>query len=808
MLANILKVAFRNLRRQASFSALNIIGLTLGLTACLLIALFVRDEYQYDTFLPDGDQVYRIYSQRADNEGTGLLAVSPPMVAPTLKQEFPEVESVMRILMLQSKFLIEAGTLKAYEESGLYVDSTFFQVLPLPFKYGTPDKALNDPSSIVLSAAMARQFFGADNPMGKQVLIDKQPFQVTGVFDTGNEKFHLAPKYLIPLRAAGFPKERMENWGWQQFYTYFKLKKGASGEALQAKFQEYVRKVVHPQTKEVEITDLHFVQPLSKIHLYSSALQFDLAKRGNITYVRALSVIALFILLIACFNFVNLATARSVQRAREVGVRKTIGASRQQLMVQFIAETVLLTTISILISVLLTWILLPWLNQFTGKDISIRALIHPVAIAGLLLLSLLLGILAGFYPALVLSGFVPVKVLKGSAAGLEKPGQIPWLRHGLVVVQFSLSVLLIISALVVYRQVNYLHQKDLGFEKDQLLFFPMRGDNLYQNQESFRNELQKIPGVSSVSIGYGFPGDAVAGDGVIVPRNGEQKNYSSTMLAVDYDYIPTLGLQVIAGRGFSKKNATDKDAAFMINETAVRELGFGTPEKAIGQTLLWPVWDALTPDSMKRGQVIGVVKDFHYKSLYEKVETAVLQIYPPANWKVAVKLERAGISGTVKAVEAVWNRFSPEYPMEYRFLDENFTQMYQSEDKLRTLLWIFTAIAIFVGCLGLFGLAAYSAVRRIKEIGIRKVLGATSGGLVVLLSKDFVKLVLISLVLASPLAWYLMHQWLEDFPYRIQLSWWIFVLAGLIAICIALITVSFQAVRAALSNPVKNLRTE
>ncbi len=423
-------------------------------------------------------------------------------------------------------------------------------------------------------------------------------------------------------------------------------------------------------------------------------------------------------------------------------------------------------------------------------------------------LTIIVGVIAGFYPALVLSGFKPVRVLKGTISGNEEPGKIPWLRHSLVVTQFALSVLLIISALVVFNQVDYLHNKDLGFNKEQIMFFPMRGDNMFKNIDAFKNELLQSRGVSSVSIGYGFPGDAVAGDEIIVPHNGENLSQSATQLMVDYDYIKTLGLQLVAGRDFSKEMQTDKDHAWIINETAVKQLGFGTPKNALGKDLAWHPWGATNPDSLKTGKIIGVVKDFNYKSLYDKVETTVLQIFPDAAWKVAVKMKTAGISGTIGSVKNVWSKFSPEYPLEYKFLDENFTQMYNAEDKLKSLLWIFTAIAIFVGCLGLFGLAAYAAERRRKEVGIRKVLGATTQGVVLLLSKDFIKLVIISLLTASPVAWYFMNKWLQDFAYRININWWVFVITAIIALSIAFVTVSFQAIKAAIANPVKSLRTE
>ena len=808
MIRNFFKIAFRNITRHKGFSFINIAGLTLGLTACLLIGLFVWDENQYDKFLPGGDRVYRVYIEYTNNEGTQEMAVAPPMFATTLDQDFPEVEKTARVMMqAEYKRLFEAGKNKLYEQSGFYVDSTFFDVFPLVFKYGSSTKALDDPASIVISEEMAERFFGDENPVGKQMLIDKTPLQVKGVFEK-NPKFHLQFNFLRPLAAVQLPAERMQSWGWHQFVNYVKVKKETNVKALELKFQNDVKQKSKSSNNDATTSDKPFFQALKDIHLYSANFKFDLAQRGNITYVNALSIIAVFILLIACFNFVNLATAKSLQRAKEVGVRKAVGADRKHLIFQFIGETVLFTFISIVISVILTFLFLPWLNHFTNKHISFALFADPVVLLLLLALTLFVGIIAGFYPALVLSGFNPVKVLKGSVSGDEQPGKIPWLRHGLVVTQFALSVLLIISALVVFKQVDYLHNKDLGFNKEQIMFFPMRGDNMFKNVDAFKNELLQSPGVFSVSIGYGFPGDAVAGDEIIVPRNGQQVTQSATQLMVDYDYIKTLGLRVVAGRDFSKEMSTDKDHAWIINETAVKQLGFGTPQKALGQRLYWHVWGASNPDSLKIGQVIGVVKDFNYKSLYDKVQTTVLQIFPDAAWKVAVKMKTASIGSAINHVRNAWNKFTPDYPIEYKFLDENFEQMYRAEDKLKSLLWIFTSIAIFVGCLGLFGLAAYTAERRRKEVGIRKVLGASTQGMVMLLSKDFIKLVVISLLIASPVAWYFMNKWLQDFAYRVNISWWVFAIAAILALSIAFVTVSFQAIKAAIANPVKSLRTE
>jgi putative ABC transport system permease protein len=617
------KTAIRSLSRRRSFSIINISGLTLGLTAALLIALFVWDEFQYDKFVPDGDNIYRVCNTVHQSTGTQDNAVTPPTFAPALQANFAGVEATTRVMLLaEYKTLVEAEGKKTYEPGEMLVDSNFFRVFRLALAPGSAAAPLNDPTSIVLSRDMAARYFGDNDPIGKKMLIDKSPVHVTAVFDR-SPKFHLQFDYLRPIAALHVSADRMASWQWQQFFTYFKIQPGANIRQLQTDFQRVVADRAEPVTKTQGYTYVPYFQPLFDIHLYSANFKFDNARRGNITYVNALIVIAVFILLIACFNFINLSTALSVRRAREVGVRKAIGAARPQLIGQFIAETLLLTLFSVVLALALTTLLLPALNQFTGKALSAGLLLHPVAVAGMLLLASIVGLSAGFYPALVLSGFDPVKVLKSGMVQSGAPGRTPWVRHGLVVIQFSLSVLLILSAIVVFRQVEYLHHKDLGFNKEQILFFPLRGDKFANSTEAFRTDLLKLPGVSSVSIGYGYPGDAVAGDEIIVNRNGKQATQSVTQLTIDYDYIKTLQLQLVAGRDFSRTMGTDQDHAWIINETAVRELGFGTAQQALGQTLSWHPWDGNNPDSLKVGKVIGVVKDFNYKSLYDKVEPAI-----------------------------------------------------------------------------------------------------------------------------------------------------------------------------------------
>ena len=807
MIKNYLKTAIRNLLRYKGFSLVNILSLVIGITGCLVIGVFVRDELQYDKSIAGGENIYRIYDQRKDNNNITYAACTPPAFATFLKQQYPEVDTTMRILMSSDKFLLEAGDKRAYEDKGWFVEASFFTMFPLKFLSGDPATALTAPSSVVLTQDLASRYFGKEDPVGKTIKIDKDDFTVKGVLAKLPEHFHLEFHYLMSLSSAGIPKERMEKWVWQQFYTYVKLKAGANVQQLQDKFQAYMKKEIFPKYfTQAGSTFLPFFQPLKDIHLQSSDFIYDNAKRGNQAYVKALTIIALFVLLIACFNFINLATARSFKRAKEIGIRKVVGADRRQLIFQFIGETVLLSVFSVILATLATFFLVPLLNQFTGKTISFNPVTHPLI--GLLVITggVVIGILAGIYPSLILSGFQPIKVLKNMKLTGGVSGTA-WLRKALVVVQFALSALLIVCAMIVYRQTNYLNNKDLGFNKEQILYFQVRG-NLERDLETFKSELKASSNILAVTSGYGLPGDQYAGDGISVPGKEGDKEYPANVFIGDYDYVKTLGLKVIAGRDFSRDMKTDTAEAFLINETAVKELGFGTPEKAIGQRLNWEKWvpDSLNP--VKKGKVIGVVQDFHYKSLHEKITTSVIQIYPPVVFKVAVKLKTADMKQTISFINNTWKKFVPDYPLDYKFMDESYGAMYKSEEKLTSLLWIFTSMAIIVGCMGLFALAAFSAEQRKKEIGIRKVLGATVFNIMGLLSKSFLALVLIATVIAFPIAWWAMNKWLEDFPYRVNISWWVFAIAGAAALVIALVTVSFQSIKAAISNPVKSLRTE
>jgi putative ABC transport system permease protein len=807
MLKNYLKTAFRNLLRYKGFALINIASLTIGIIGCLVIGLFVWDEWQYDKKIPGGENVYRIYTERKDNNATTYMACVPPAFASFVKQQYPEVEASLRILMSGDKFLMETGDKKGYEEKGWFAEASFFRVFPMKFMKGDPATALAAPGAVVISSDLADRYFGKEDPIGKTIKIDKGDFEIKGVLAKLPDHFHFDFHYLMSLPSAGIPQERMEKWTWNQFYTYVKLKPGTNVGQLQDKFQAYVKKEIHPTLKQAGSTFLPFFQKLRDIHLQSANFVYDNSIRGNESYVKALTIIALFVLVIACFNFVNLATARSFRRAKEIGVRKVIGAARKQIVFQFIGETVLLSVFSMVLATAATLFIVPWLNHFTGKSIVFNPFTNPLVGLQIILAGIVIGILAGIYPAFVLSGFRPVKVLKSAKPTGAGMGSL-WLRQTLVVVQFALSALLIVSTMIVYKQTRYLNDKDLGFDKEQVLYFQIRGD-VEKNLESFKSEIGQSPNVVSVTSGYGLPGDQFAGDGIRIPGEGGEKEHSANVFIGDYDYVKTLGLRIIAGRDFSRDMSTDVKEAFLINETAVKEFGFGTPEKALGQRLDWPEWAPLdTLNPVKKGKVIGVVRDFHYKSLHEKVTASVIQIYPQVAFKVAVKLKTTDLKGTIAFINKIWNKFSPGYPLDYQFMDESYGKMYKSEQKLSELLWIFTIMAVIVGCMGLFGLAAFSAEQRTKEIGIRKVLGANIFNIVGLLSKNFLLLVLLASVIAFPVAWWAMNNWLGDFPYRINIGWRVFALAGMVALLIALVTVSFQSIKAAVANPVKSLRTE
>ncbi|SDM64130.1 putative ABC transport system permease protein [Catalinimonas alkaloidigena] len=804
MLRNYLLIAWRNLLSNKVFSLINILGLAFGIAACLLIAFFVWDELAYDAYHPEGERVFRVYNESTEEEsGTVKFHVTvPPMFAPTL-DEFAEVESTCRVLMALNYLpLFSQGKRQIYEPNGLFVDSTFLELLALPLRYGDAATALTEPNTLVLSRPLAEKYFGPANPVGNTLLLDGVTMRVTGVLTDLPARMHLAPSFLLPMATfvTYVEPERMESWRWQQFFTYIKLRKGVEAQAVEARLQSVVKAQAWPQTQSSGSHYLPFLQPLRQIHLHSSQFVWEIAERGNIAHVRALTLVGLFLLLIAGINFVNLSTARATRRAREVGVRKTNGALRSQLILQFTSEALLVAGLAFSVAMAMVQGTLPWLRNFTEKNLGAELLRQPLFWVLLLGSVLVLGVLAGFYPAWVLSAYQPIRVLKGK---LESSGrQSVFLRQGLVVTQFALSALLILSTLIIQRQVDYLQHSDLGFQKEQLLVLPLRGA-LGAQLESVKEELLRRPHILAATAGYGLPGDALATDAVKLP--GREGELTAAVFTVDHDYVKTLGLEVAAGRDLSREYPSDEHSAFLLNETAVKSFGFGTPKEALGQRLDWDMWGK---DSLKQGTVVGVVRDFHFKSLREKVAPAVLHIYPEAYATLSLRLEAKGLSQTLAFLEEKWHEWVPDQPFTYKFLDENFEAMYRSERRVGTLFRGFTALALFVALLGLVGLVIFTTEQRIREIGIRKVFGASVLQVVTTLARDFVGVIVLGVGLGLPIAYFATQNWLGEFAYRIQPGWELFVGTGILILSVALLTMVYQFRKAALANPVDTLRYE
>lgn len=800
MLINYLKISLRTITKHKLFAIITIAGMSLSLASCLLIGLFVWDELSFDQYHPDGNRTFRIYNERSGNDGvTTYLPIVPPTFAPTLERDYPEVESTLRMMNIYGSKLFELENEKVKESGGVYAENTFFDMLTVSAIHGDPKSALEKPNSIALSKSLSEKYFGNTNPVGKNITLSGDELLVTGVFEDFPVNSHLQINYAISFTTLSqfIPKERLESWIWQQFYTYVKFKPGTNVLAFESKLVDFVKEYAYATIEPAGFTYLPHLQNIEDIHLHSSSFEWEIAQRGNAQSVYVLSAAALFILVIASLNFVNLSTARSLKRMKEVGIRKAAGAVRKQLIFQFTSESITITLIGLLIAIAIAQIGLPYLNDFAGK--SMTSPFNLPFIGGLLLFSLVLGGLAGSYPAFQLSRFRPASVLY-NRSGASAEGS--FYRNVLVVLQFMFSFFLIIGSMVVLAQNDLLHNKDLGFNKEQLMVMALSQSN--KNElETIRQEFTSIPSVEQATIGYGLPGDIIAGDGIIDPLT--DKSLPANLFCVDYDYIKTLGMQVVAGRDFSQEFTSDLQRAFIINETAVKTYGFGTPEEAIGHPIHWEEWIG---DSIKRGEVVGVVKDFHFKSLREQMSPVVMHIYPQVFYTLTLRVKGDNLPATIAQTRSTYENLITDQPFSYKFLDENFDTMYKSEEKLSGLFSLFTGLAIVVACMGLFGLVEFSVNQRIREIGIRKVFGASVNSLLVLLTRKYFVLIVIAFVVVIPVSYYAAQLWLSTFAYRIELSPWIYLQACALVVAITIVTVSFQSVKAALTNPATTLRTE
>jgi len=809
MFSNYLKVAFRNLWKNKTFSFINITGLAIGLACFLLIALYVLDELSYDRFFRNADRIYRINSDIRFGGNEMKLPQTSDLMGSTLKKDFPQVEEYTRVYTNGGSKLIRKGREYISEPRLAHVDSTFFRVFSFKAMSGDLDNALDEPNTVVISRAAAVKYFGTADAVGKNIETNENGstlYKVTAVVEDLPKNSHMQLDLFFSMKNLDY------EWGQflsHNFHTYLLLKDKKAAAGFDRKLFQYTEKYVVPAAgqfmqvhtyADIEKSGnklIYSLLPLTKIHLYSEQ-NFEMSPTGNIQYVYVFSAVALFILLIACINFMNLTTARSANRAREVGIRKVLGTERRQLVFQFLSESTLMALLSLVLAIVLVLVTLPFFNGVAAKTIPANALLSRQILPLLLLLPFVVGLVAGSYPAFYLSSFQPIKVLKGK---LSSGGKASPFRSVLVVFQFSVSIILIIGTLVIYRQLNYIQSKNMGFDKDQVLVV----DDAYvlkEGVQTFKNEVLQMPGVQSGTVSAFLPvsnssrnDNSYSKTAVMDPGTG----FSMQSWRVDYDYLRTMGMKLVRGRNFSQQFGTDS-AAVIINEAMSRHLNYDDP---IGKQ----IFKSGNDGKAEPYTIIGVVGDFNFESVKKDISYLGLFL-SESSGSISFKVSGDRIASVLPAIEKKWKVMADAMPFNYRFLDDSFDEMYRSEQRVGKLALSFSLLAIFIACLGLFGLATYIAEQRTKEIGIRKVLGASIGGIVQLLSREFLLLVLISIAIATPLAWWAMHNWLQDFAYRVSLGWWVFAIAGLLALVIALATISVQALRAALVNPVKNLRTE
>jgi putative ABC transport system permease protein len=810
MFRNYLKIALRNLKKYPFISFTNIFGLTIGMTCCLLILAFIIHELSYDRYQPNADRVYRV-ARSFNNPETGaqslnLSTVAPPF-GPLLQNDFKEIEGMTRVLS-NGTAGIRYEEKMFNEQNTYFADGHFFDFFRTGLLKGNPAKALNEPYSVLLSEDMAVKYFGKEEPMNKVIRVNfgnYYDFRVTGVFKSFPTNTHFHPEIMLSfntLKDSAIYGENnlLTNFGNNSFFTYIRLPQHYDPSKLESQFPAFLNRVMSAESgglyKPSQWTKLS-LQKLTDIHLRSHT-DYEAEENGDITRVYIFSAIALFILLIACINYMNLSTARSTLRAKEIGIRKVSGAQKKEIMQQFLCESVLVSWLAMLLAAGLTWVMIPWLNEISGQQLAFSSLLAWKVLLAVILVPFVVGILSGLYPAVFMSSFQPVKVLKG----LVKTGGGISFRKVLVTVQFAISIILIICTAIVFNQMQYMQTKSLGFDREHIINLPY-ATVLNDRFEAFRTELLSFPEIRNAGRSSRIP------TGRLLDAMGARMSSGDTLapvpadvkfVAADRDFTSTYGVKIVAGRAFSRDFGMDT-SSFLINEAAAKALGFNQPSDAVGKDFGY---------GDRRGKLIGVFGDFHFESMHQKIVPLVLLVPLSANnfGNISIKASGRNMKATLGHIEKTWKKFLPETPYQYTFLDENFGRLYQAEERQKTLFTLFSCLAIFIACLGLFGLSAFTITQRVKEIGIRKVLGASVGGIVRLLSKDFLKLVLIAAVIAFPIAWYGMHRWLEDFAYRIGIPWWIFLFAGLAAALIALCTISFQAVRAAVANPVKNLRSE
>ena len=807
MFMNYLKSALRNLIKHRGYSLINIVGLAIGMASCLLILLYVRHELSYDGYHEKADQIHRIAMEARWGGRDFDVAVQAPPMAKTMVEEYPEVLDAVRFRQ-RGDYIVQYGDKSFREQNTVFADPSFFSVFSIPLLKGDPQTALASPNTLVISQSIAEKYFRDEDPMGKTLRLEnRDDYQVAGVFEDIPENTHFNFDILFAMESLDESKN--PSWLSQNFQTYIVLREGTDWREMEAKLTGVMERYFGPQVAQfigktweemVEGGEMYarfYLQPLRSIHLHSD-LQAELEPNGDIRYVYIFSAIALFVLLIASINFMNLATARSAGRAKEVGIRKVMGSFRRQLVLQFLTESLLLSFLSMALAIGIVLLVLPLFNNLAGKALTLSLLFQGPMIAIILLITTVTGFLAGSYPAFFISAFRPVDTLKGRLRTGLKSGR---LRSGLVIFQFAASIILIIGTFVVYNQLHYVQNKKLGFEKEQVLI--LNNAYLLRDQaKSFRDAMLSQSQFLNGTISGYLPIPSNRNNSAVFPE-GEMDSAEATSFqnwTVDYDYIDTLGMNIVEGRNFSREFSTDVDTA-IINQAVLKQFNWlDAQDKRVGRIIN-------QKGDMKLYTVIGVVEDFHYESLRSTIGPLVMYL-GDSTGLMSFRITTEDVSGSIGLLEAKWKEFLPNQPFERMFMDERFDQLYRAEQRIGKIFGVFATLAVVIGCLGLFGLAAFTAEQRTKEIGIRKVLGASAPGIIQLLLREFVILVGIANLVAWPIAYFVMRRWLEDFAYRISPSVWIFLLAGMLTLFIALFTVSFQAVKAALADPIRSLRYE
>ncbi|TAE49833.1 MAG: FtsX-like permease family protein [Bacteroidetes bacterium] len=805
MLRNYFLIAFRNLLKSKGFSLINILGLAMGLTCCLLMLMYVWDELSYDRFHEKAERIYRVNSDVHFGGEEMSLAVVSDAAGPSILKDYPQVEKMVRFRQ-RGSFQVKKGDQNLTEEDVSYVDSSVFEVFSFELIAGNPQTALRDPQTLVLTESAAKKYFDRTDVLGESlVLNDDQVYRVTGVMRDFPHNSHIRSRMFLSM--ASYEESRANNWLSNNFNTYLLLKDAKDAQWLDSQMDVVLQNYAGPQIKAIlnqsldefrasGSTLLMSLMPMSDIHLRSQRIA-EMSPNGSIQYVYLFSAVALFVLLIACVNFMNLSTARSAGRAREVGIRKVLGSAKGSLIGQFLAESVLLSLIALALSLVASRLLLPWFNEVSGKEMPFFILSNPWFLVILLGLVILTGLMAGSYPAFFLSSFQPIAVLRGKLA----KGGGGFLRSALVVFQFTASIVLIAGTMVVYRQMNFIRSKELGFNKERVLLVK-NVNALGSRIEAFKESSLRMSGVSAATSTEFLPVSSARSNTALFPSPAvrQEEAVLTQFWEVDHDYVPTMGMNLVKGRNFSREFLSDSQAV-VINESAVRMFNLG--DAPVGKQIYTFINDQ--GQELIPMNVVGVVKDFHFESLRDAIGPVVMQLGQSGGY-VCLRLSSEDLPATLAAVENEWNQMNTGQPFSYQFMDDAFDAMYRSEQRMGQILAAFALFAIFVASLGLLGLVSYTTEQRTKEIGIRKVLGASLGQITGLLSKDFFVLVLIAIVIATPIAWAAMNWWLQDFSYRTDISIGLFVIAGLGAIGVTLLTVSLQAVRAALANPVNSLK--